>query len=676
MSERVATLHRPLVAIVGSPNVGKSVVFTHLTGRYATASNYPGTTVEVLRGQLGGSGCEVVDTPGMYSLFSVTEEERVGRRILLSEVPALVIHVVDARNLDRMLPMTVQLIEAGLPVVLVLNMMDEARSAGMEIDRELLSRRLGVSVVGAVAVAGEGMAELRDLIVARLAAPQGDTGFQPVPDRRQDACATLPSSDPARTACEYPQPIAAARDRLRASIDGHYSLSGDALALLLLQGDEEIQSFLDEHEKAGRDERRRLIAESTRRHTRPVEYELALARRDAVSRLLADVVRTHPVPVSFRERLGQLTMNPVTGLPILALVLYLGFYRFVGTFGAGTVVGYLESHLFDKHVGPFFARLAESFLPWPVVQDLFVGDYGVITMGLRYALAIVLPIVTFFFIVFALIEDSGYLPRLAMLLDRAFKKIGLSGRAVIPMVLGFGCATMATLVTRTLGTRRERILATLLLALAVPCSAQLGLILALLGDHPLGMCVWAGVVAGLFVLVGYLGARVLPGQGPSFYIELPPIRVPGIKNVLVKTYVRVKWYLYEIIPLFLLASIVIWLARLTGLFGLAVRALAWPVRWMGLPSDAAATFLFGFFRRDYGAAGLYDLDRTGALDGVQLTVACVALTLFLPCVAQLLMNVKERGWRTGLGISVLVLLVAFGTGIALNLVLRSLGVVL
>jgi ferrous iron transport protein B len=296
-----------------------------------------------------------------------------------------------------------------------------------------------------------------------------------------------------------------------------------------------------------------------------------------------------------------------------------------------------------------------------------------LTLGLRYAFAIILPVVTFFFLVFSIIEDSGYLPRLAMLIDNIFKKIGLSGRAVIPMVLGLGCATMATLVTRTLPTKKERVLATLLLSLAVPCSAQLGVILALLEGKPYVVLVWVGIVLAVFLAVGFLGARLIPGSPASFFMELPPLRVPALSNVLTKTFVRVKWYLKEIVPLFLFASVVIWFGQITGLFQLLENAMRAPVAMAGLPQECARVFLFGFLRRDYGAAGLYDLNKTGLLTNAQIAVACVALTLFLPCIAQFLVNIRERGWKTGLSISAITLVMAFAVAVALNATLTTIG---
>jgi ferrous iron transport protein B len=261
-----------------------------------------------------------------------------------------------------------------------------------------------------------------------------------------------------------------------------------------------------------------------------------------------------------------------------------------------------------------------------------------------------------------------------MLIDRVFKKIGLNGRAVIPLVLGFGCDTMATVVTRTLETRRERLIATLLLALAIPCSAQMGLILAVLAVHPLALALWACVIVGVFLLTGTLAARLLPGERPSFYMELPPLRWPRLGNVLVKTYTRLAWYFKEILPMFILISVVIWLGNLTGLFQAAVRGLGPVMESLGLPVKSAEAMLFGFFRRDYGAAGLYDLHNKGLLSGNQLAVAAITLTLFLPCVAQFLVMKRERGWKATLLISAFICVVAYSVGLATHGALTALGV--
>ena len=470
--------------------------------------------------------------------------------------------------------------------------------------------------------------------------------------------------------------IEIAIERIESLLEGDYCISRRTIAILLLQGDEEIKDLVKEKDPEAVNKIVEITKETSSHYVNPIQYELALERQNEVLEIINKVIRIKKGRFSLQEVLSRVTMNPITGLPILLLVLYLGLYKFVGEFGAGTVVDFLEGTVFEEHINPFIINIFSIVIPWEILRDLFVGEYGVITLGFRYAVALILPIVTFFFIVFSIIEDSGYLPRLAMLIDRIFKRIGLSGRAVIPMVLGFGCATMATMVTRTLPTKRERIISTMLLALAVPCSAQLGVILAILEGRPKALLIWAGVIGFIFLFIGYLTAKILPGERPSFYMEVPPLRLPKVSNVLTKTYVRVKWYFKEVLPLFLLASIFIWLGKVTHLFDLIINLLRKPVEMIGLPPEAAKVFLFGFFRRDYGAAGLYDLNKHQILSGVQLVVACVALTLFLPCIAQFLMNVKERGWKTGLGISFFVLFFSFGAAYAVNFILTKLGMVL
>jgi ferrous iron transport protein B len=337
------------------------------------------------------------------------------------------------------------------------------------------------------------------------------------------------------------------------------------------------------------------------------------------------------------------------------------------------VVDWIETVAFDRWLTPAATALVGRLLPWPSVADLLVGPYGLFTLGVRYAVAIVLPIVAAFFLVFALLEDSGYLPRLALLFDRALRRVGLSGRAVIPLILGFGCGTMATLVTRTLETKRERVIATLLLALAIPCSAQLGVVMGILSATPALVGVWGLTLLAVFLGVGRLAALFMPGEAASFYLELPPLRRPLLRNVLLKTGTRMRWYFAEIFPLFLLASARLWAGSLTGLFDVAVRALEPLVGAAGLPVGAASAFLFGFFRRDFGAAGLYDLARQGALSPAALTSAAVTITLFVPCIAQFLLMKKERGLRVAVTVLLVATAVAFATGGLVGRVLRTAG---
>ncbi len=643
-----AASHGRRIFLVGSPNVGKSVLFNSLTGSYAIVSNYPGTTVEVSRGSWSApdkTTWEVLDTPGMYSLRPITDEERVSRELLLKS-DGVIVHVVDAKNLPRMLPLTLELSMLERPLVLVCNLMDEADKAGVHLDIQRLSSALGIPVVATVATQNKGIDDLVSAVISNPEPPESPE-FEISP-KMEEAAAILQKNIPGPASRFW---------ALR-------HLEKDPLAQEMAPIPSQI---LEEaaHVLGGK-----------QRNTALSTLMFTALRQRAAGILEEAYVQKQTTGDRLHRVLDSLLMNPWTGLPILAAVLYLGIYQFVGVFGGGFLVDWIEGGLFEGIVNPFLNGLFADHIPLKWLHGLFVGEYGVLTLGLRYSFGIILPIVGTYFLAFSILEDTGYLPRLAMLLDRMFKMIGLNGRAVIPMVIGFGCDTMATIVTRILETKRERIIATFLLALAIPCSAQLGVLLALLAGRPGALLVWAGIVLGVFLLSGTLMARLLPGEKPHFFMELPPLRLPTLRNVWGKTISRMGWYLMEVIPIFLIASVLIWLGQITGLFGGILRALAPVVAFIGLPVEAAEPFLFGFFRRDYGAAGLYDLEKAGLLTGVQLVVASVTLTLFLPCIAQFLIMVKERGLRTTLLMSAAVLATAFTVGWILNTTLVGLGVTL
>ena len=642
---------QPKVVLVGNPNVGKSVVFNALTGAYTTVSNYPGTSVEVSRGHcvIADQRYEILDTPGMYSMMPITEEERVARRILLNEDPHAVVHVIDARNIERMLPMTLQLIEAGLPVILVVNIIDEAKRLGMQLDLELLQENLGIPVIGAVMKRKIGLNELRQAIADYAMVPYKP--FIYAPDLEHDI------------------------DQIIKLIHGDYRLSRRATSILLLQKDDDIVQLVAVNEAGnGYEQLMKTIREITFKRRADLHLQISLERRKVCKRMLDGVV-TQAVQEGepFTEKLSRWMMNPLTGTPILLLVVYFGLYKFVGGFGAGTMVDFFEGNLFENYINPPVVQYAEKYLTANWLFELIAGEYGLWTLGIRYAVALVLPIVGTFFLIFSLLEDTGYFPRLALLVDRVFKKIGLSGRAVIPIVLGFGCDTMATLVTRTLETKRERIIATMLLALAIPCSAQLGVILGLLSVEPNALAVWTIFLLFVFLLIGFLASKVLPGDSPVFYMEIPPLRFPQLRNVAVKTLTRMQSYFVEILPLFLFASVVLWAGKMTGTLGNVINVFSPVVEAIGLPVEVTTAFVFGFFRRDFGAAGLYDLQSSGLLSATQLTVAAVTLTLFVPCVAQFLVMIKERGIRVALIIFVFVTVMAFSSGWFLNKILTTTG---
>lgn len=639
------------VALVGNPNVGKSVLFNALTGAYVTVSNYPGTSVEVSRGSaaINGQQWEVIDTPGMYAIHTITEEERVAREILLHESPDVVLHVLDARNLERMLAMTIQLIEAGLPVILVVNIMDEAERMGLVIDLKLLQQKLGIPVIGAATARKRGIEEIRLAI----------SGYRCNCEQQR---------------FEYSRLLERDISEVSSMMQGDYILSRRSLALLLLQQDEEITELTRHREGDGYAPLAEKVREIAFDRRESFHLDLSLERNEMVRGIINGVF-TAPEKriVTLAERISRLAVQPLSGVPLLIIVLYFGLYQFVGVFGAGTIVDLLEKKIFVEMFNPWIIATVKTIIPWEIIQELIVGEYGIITLGIRYAVGIILPIVATFFIFFSFLEDTGYFPRLALLVDRIFKHFGLTGRAVIPMVLGFGCDTMATMVTRTLETTRERIIATILLSLTIPCSAQLGVIMSLLSKYPGALAVWGGCLLLLFLVVGLLSARILPGEAPMFYMELPPMRLPQIGNVVTKTYTRMQWYFLEILPLFILASVLLWLGKITGFFEKMVNAMTPVMASIGLPKETAVAFIFGFFRRDYGAAGLYELQTKGLMDARQLTVAAVTLTLFIPCVAQFMIMKNERGWKVAGAIGVFVSMLAFGSGYLLNKVLLVTG---
>jgi ferrous iron transport protein B len=572
--------HPLRIALVGNPNVGKSVIFGRLTGRYVTVSNYPGTTVAVTRGRanVGAEVCDIIDTPGVNALEGpLSEDEKVTRDLLESGGAEMVVQVADARNLRRALVLTSQIADFNLPMILVLNMVDEARTRGVDIDAAGLADELGIPVIEAVAPEGRGIAELRDALTGAA------------------------------------RPHAA---KERGASHQHWA---DDMA-----------------------QRYRTVGQVT------------------LGRL--------------QEWLGRAVRQPFTGIPILLVVLYIT-YLVVGVFGAQVLVNLLEKGLFGTYLNPWATALA-AHIPFAAARDFLVGQYGLITMGMTYAIAIVLPVVTTFFLVFGFLEDSGYIPRLAIFSDRLFRAMGLNGRAVLPMVLGLGCDTMATMTTRILATPKERLIAILLLALGVPCSAQLATIMGILGGISFAaLATLFAVVLFQMVLVGFLAARVLSGDRSDFVMELPPLRLPRLRNLLTKTALRVRWYLGEAVPLFLIGTALLFvLDRVGGLTALASAARPIVTGLLGLPPKAAEVFVMGFLRRDYGAAGLFLMARNGALTHVQAVVALTVMTLFVPCVANFLMIVKERGLGVGLAILTFVTLIAVGTGAVLNAALGALHV--
>ena len=578
------------VVLVGNPNVGKSVVFNALTGTYVDVSNFPGTTVELTRGRIGEH--DLVDTPGVYGVSSFNDEETVARDIIVSG--DIIINVVDAVHLERDLFLTLQLVDMDKRMVVALNMADEARKRGVGIDRDLLEDLLGVPVVETVAVDGKGI----DDLIAAL--PRARTGHADVELER-----------------DIVEMVAHTGTR--------------AEALLVLEGDPFIS------------ERHGIEPADTR-------DAIYLRRRHRVNDLCGHVITESTQGASFSAKLSHAMMHPLTGVPLL-LALLVVMYVVIGQWIAGGVVGFLEGDIMNAHYVPFIQGLVgRLFAPGSPVYTILAGEFGVLTMTPTYLLAVILPLVAGFYALLALLEDSGYLPRIAALTDRSLTSMGLNGRAIIPLILGLGCITMGTLTTRILGSKRERFIATALMAIAVPCSAQIAVIAALMTKTgPAYAAAYFGILMAVFVAVGTVLNKLVPGTSTDLLIDLPSLRIPRLDNVVRKTGMKVYHFMKEVTVFFVVGAVLISTLQVTGVIDWIMQvARPLTVGWLGLPPQAARAFVMGFVRRDFGAAGFFTMNLSDA----QLLVAMVTITRFVPCIASTMVVLKERGWAYTVGLMV------------------------
>jgi ferrous iron transport protein B len=503
-----------------------------------------------------------------------------------------VLNVIDAVHLERDLFLTQQIIDTGVPVVVALNMVDEAERQGVTVDIDLLSDLLGVPVLPTVAVRRKGLSEVKESLP--LARPGTVTpGLETVLNRFID----------------------------RVGSRGE--------ALLILEGDPVVA------------ERHGLKPEDRRE-------EVYLKRRERVNDIVRHVVRETEEGATFGNRLGRWTLRPLTGIPILALALY-AMYRFIGEFIAGTVVGLTEETLLVGIYEPAVRGLVGQLIPQETaLGTILTGEFGLLTMTVTYVLGLLMPLVGGFYFFLSLFEDSGYLPRIATLVDRLLNGLGLNGRGVIPLILGFGCVTMATITTRLLASDRERRIAILLLGLTIPCSAQIGVIAGLLaGLGGLYVALYALVIFSVLVIIGTVLNAVLPGKTTDLLIDLPPLRLPRLDNVLKKTGTKSYSFLKEAFPLFALGALIISVFQVTGVLVFLQNALA-PLTtgWLHLPKEAATAFIMGIVRRDFGAAGLTAMTLTP----VQTIVSLITITLFVPCIASVLVIFKERSKTEALAI--------------------------
>ncbi|NMC10270.1 MAG: ferrous iron transporter B [Methanothrix sp.] len=570
------------IVLMGNPNIGKSVVFSRLTRAEVITSNYPGTTVDFSRGRarIKGEPVELIDAPGTYSLQPTSPVEEVTVEVL--RWADLIINVVDSTNLERNLFLTLELLESKKPMIVVLNMWDEAKRSGIQIDLEALEARLQVPVVATTALTGEGIAEL----VRRL-------------------------------------------DQARSPADAE---------------------ALSEEEKWSR-----------------------------IGRITKEVQRvTHRHP-GIGSKISEATIKPATGVPIALPIMIATFstVRFIGE----VMISHLFEPLFELY-RPLAMSISEALGPG-MLHDLLIGrlidgeiDYvqsmGVLTTGIYVPLAMVLPYIVGFYLVLSILEDSGYLPRLATLSDNLFHRLGMHGHAIIPLFLGLGCNVPGVLATRTLETRKQRFISATLLGLAVPCTAKSAMIFGVLGSYGQRyiFLVFA-TLALVYIVAGLILNRMVKGESPEIFLEIPPYRRPGLGMILKKTWMRIRWFLSEAIPFLFLGVLLVNVLYTVGFIEWIGRIFApFMEGWLNIPGEAVAALLVGFLRKDLAVGMLLPLGLTAQ----QMVVATLVLSLYFPCVATFALLIRELGMKDTAKSTAIMLATALLAGGAMHWTLSGLGV--
>ncbi|MHC5035805.1 MAG: ferrous iron transport protein B [Planctomycetota bacterium] len=638
------------IVLLGNLNTGKTVLFNRICGKSAKVGNYPGTSVDIGRGRFreGGGILELVDTPGITNLNPESEDEIISRDILLHERIDAIAHVVDGKNLRKGLLLASQLHEYGIPMVTNINMMDEVRQRGIRIDTERLSRALGTEVTQTIATEGEGVGQLKR---------------------------TLGSARTPSLLVTFHPAIEEGLSRIQGLLGGRNG-SSRGLAVLLLSGDPAVRKHIGRTLGEGTQKEIEGVAASVRgQFASPQSTVLINSRARWVDRILKETVEVDPpMRLPFAGKIGALCRRPLTGIPI-ALVMICLLFLFVGKLGAEVLVEMIEGGFFGAFIVPGL-RQGLSLLGSGFLTNMFVGRFGLVSMGLSLVFGILLPVLFTFFIAFNILEESGYLQNVSILLDRTMKKVGLNGKGILPLVLGFSCITMAILSTKMLDTRKERILATFLMVLGIPCAPLLGIMLVVLAPLSITALLFIfAVVLFQIVLWGSIARRIVPGLHSDFVMELSPMRVPSLRNTLYRAFCRTRAFLVEATPIFLLGSLLFFLLDEGGILR-RVHDAAKPVvsGWLDLPAEATEAFILTIVRREAGAAYLRELVDGGILGSRQIVVALLVMISLGPCVNAALVIWKELGFRVMVCIYGFLIPWALLVGGALNGILTALGI--
>ena len=618
-----------LIALAGNANVGKSVIFNHLTGLHQHIGNWPGKTVERVEGTLHFKGytIDVVDLPGIYSLSTYSLEELVSRKYIAVERPDIVINVVDASVLERNLFFTLQLMELETPLVIALNQMDIAKSKGIKVDIKKLEQLLGVPVMPTVAVKGVGIAKLLDKAIETI---------EKKPAKKQSHVT-------------YGEEVEEKIGKLVEKMKNVQLVYPPIyVAIKLLEGDEEIEREIQRLDPQILDIAKKLAGEIELIHGHCCSTVITSERYEVAGCIArAAQMLVSPIKLTKVERLHNFTTHRVTGYLTLILSLLLIFYS-IFTFGDYTSV-LLSDMLYVLE--PLFA----SAFGTELVGNLI---WGGVMEGLIAGITIVLPYIIPFYLILYFLENSGYLSRIAFLMDNVMHKMGLHGKAFIPMMLGFGCNVPACLGCRIMETQRERLLAAFVTTL-VPCAATTVIILGLVGDY-LGIQ-WAlalYIFNLLIILVlGRLAFKVVPGEPTALIMEMHDYRWPHMKTILKQTWFRVAEFIKIAFPLIIVGSLVLKLAEVSGLLE-PIAAVLSPVTvvWLGLPAITGITLIFGVLRKELSLVMLAALLGTSnfaqVLTPVQMLVFTLVAMFYIPCIATIAALVKEFGWKKSLFITV------------------------
>jgi len=628
-----------VIALAGNANVGKSVIFNYLTGLHQHIGNWPGKTVERAEGTLHFKGytIDIVDLPGIYSLSPYSLEELVSRKYIAVERPDIVINVVDASVLERNLFFTLQLMELETPMIIALNQVDIAKKKGIEINVEKLEKLLGVSVVPTVAIKGVGIFQLLE--------------------KTLEIVEKGPAAKPAEV--KYGEEVEERIAKLTKMIGGiQFWYPPRYAAIKLLEGDEEIAREISRIDPQIVSTGEKLASEVESLHGHSCSTVMTSERYDVAGCIARDVQKLMPpIKPTAEERLHALTTHRIMGYPIMALALLSMFYSI---FTFGDYVSKLLSNFFYGWE-PLFASLFGTGTLGKLV-------WGGVVEGVIAGLTIALPYIVPFYIMLYLLEDSGYLSRIAFLMDNVMHKIGLHGKAFIPLMLGYGCNVPACLGCRIMETERERLLAAFVTTL-VPCAARTVIILGLVGQF-MGIQ-WALLLYVLDMLIifalGRLAFKTLPGEPTALIMEMHDYRLPHLKTVLKQTWFRLAEFMKIAFPLIIIGGLAIKLAEVSGLLEpIATMLSPITVVWLGLPVITGITLIFGVLRKELTLIMLATLlgttDFAKVLTPVQMIVFTFVAMFYIPCIATIAALVREFGWKKALLITVFEIVFAISLG--------------